>query len=274
MKINFLGTAAAEGWPALFCECEYCQRARKLGGKNIRKRTSTLVDQNILIDFGPDMLTHAQSHNIRLIKLDAIIITHSHEDHFYREELRISTKPYAHYDCGSRLDVFGNSTVKEIFDSKTKNNKLLSFTKVKPFEPFLAGEYTIHPLAALHGAESEESLIYAIEKDGKVFLNGNDTNYFPEETWEYIEIMKFNAVALDTTLGNGPGDELGKRGHMNIEAVFKVKERMIQTGCADEATLFIMNHFSHNGGLLYHELEETGTREGFIVAYDGMTITI
>jgi len=37
MKVKILGTAAAEGWPALFCRCPACQRARKLGGKNEEK---------------------------------------------------------------------------------------------------------------------------------------------------------------------------------------------------------------------------------------------
>ena len=38
MKIRFLGTAAAEGWPAVFCACESCKRAERLGGKDIRTR--------------------------------------------------------------------------------------------------------------------------------------------------------------------------------------------------------------------------------------------
>jgi len=39
MKFQYLGTAAAEGWPALFCNCDNCEKARKAGGKNIRIRT-------------------------------------------------------------------------------------------------------------------------------------------------------------------------------------------------------------------------------------------
>ena len=27
MKITFLGTAAAEGFPAIFCNCEHCREA-------------------------------------------------------------------------------------------------------------------------------------------------------------------------------------------------------------------------------------------------------
>lgn len=36
MKIKYWGTGASEGLPAVFCDCENCQKARRLGGKNIR----------------------------------------------------------------------------------------------------------------------------------------------------------------------------------------------------------------------------------------------
>lgn len=54
----------------------------------------------------------------------------------------------------------------------------------------------------------------------------------------------------------------------------KVKKRMLEIGCADKNTRFIMTHFSHNGGLLHHELEERAEEMGFTVAYDGMILEI
>ena len=30
MKLRYLGTAAAEGWPAVFCRCPHCDRASTL----------------------------------------------------------------------------------------------------------------------------------------------------------------------------------------------------------------------------------------------------
>lgn len=33
MKITYLGTAAAEGFPAMFCNCEYCREGRSLAAK-------------------------------------------------------------------------------------------------------------------------------------------------------------------------------------------------------------------------------------------------
>ena len=50
MEILFLGTGASEGWPGLFCPCEHCLRAVQAGGKNVRTRTSFLVDGSLLID--------------------------------------------------------------------------------------------------------------------------------------------------------------------------------------------------------------------------------
>ena len=59
MKILYMGTAAAEGWPALFCSCPICTQARDHGGKNLRTRTQALLDGSLLIDFPPDTYSHA-----------------------------------------------------------------------------------------------------------------------------------------------------------------------------------------------------------------------
>ena len=54
MELTFLGTAAAEQYPGIWCTCDYCTRARQLGGKNIRKTSSIHFAENCLIDFPPD----------------------------------------------------------------------------------------------------------------------------------------------------------------------------------------------------------------------------
>ncbi len=81
MKLKFFGTAAAEGFPALFCDCDSCHRARKAGGKNLRRRSQAVVDDKILIDFGPDTLSCALYDGLPLAHLHTCLITHSHEDH-------------------------------------------------------------------------------------------------------------------------------------------------------------------------------------------------
>ena len=36
MKLQYLGTAAAEGMPAVFCQCPICREAARPGGKDLR----------------------------------------------------------------------------------------------------------------------------------------------------------------------------------------------------------------------------------------------
>ena len=67
MKIKFLGTAAAEGIPALFCDCRVCQNARKVGGKEIKTRSQAIVDDKILIDFPADTYMHSLYGGLDLI---------------------------------------------------------------------------------------------------------------------------------------------------------------------------------------------------------------
>ena len=74
MKITFLGTCAAEGFPGLFCKCDTCNKARILKGKNIRSRFSIMINENIKIDFPPDSYYHLLNNNLDYTKLKYLFI--------------------------------------------------------------------------------------------------------------------------------------------------------------------------------------------------------
>ena len=80
MKIKFLGTAAAEGIPALFCDCRVCQNARRVGGKEIKTRSQAIVDDKILIDFPADTYTNLPNyvHLVHTMMLCNVNILSSH----------------------------------------------------------------------------------------------------------------------------------------------------------------------------------------------------
>ena len=59
MKITYYGTAAGEAWPGVFCRCELCEKARALGGKNIRTRSQALVNDDLLLDLPPENHMHS-----------------------------------------------------------------------------------------------------------------------------------------------------------------------------------------------------------------------
>ena len=66
MQIKVLGSAAAEGWPALFCECDICKYAWEHKGKDVRRRTSYLLNDDVMIDYGPDVYGQSLQFDIDL----------------------------------------------------------------------------------------------------------------------------------------------------------------------------------------------------------------
>ena len=278
MKIHFLGTAAAEAYPALFCHCRPCRDARRLGGKNMRGRSGVLLNDGALcIDFPPDIFAASVKFGIDLGSLSHLLVTHSHLDHFAVHELLMrDSSYYAIFPEGETpLHLYGNSTVmatmttalQQHFGEPCRSSFVTQL--IEPFQPFYAGGMRVIPLPALHDRR-EQCFIYIVEHQGKRLLYAHDTGYFPEEDWQYIDGMAFDAVSLDCCFGamKDGGN------HMGIPDNIEVKQRMQAQRCTTADTLFIINHFSHNCGLLHEELVAAAAPHGFTVAYDGMTIIL
>jgi phosphoribosyl 1,2-cyclic phosphodiesterase len=81
MSVTFLGTAAANAYPEAFCRCDNCEQARALGGPSLRKRSSLLINDDLLIDLGPDIMTASNMHGHPLFNVRYCLQTHGHADH-------------------------------------------------------------------------------------------------------------------------------------------------------------------------------------------------
>src|SRR5512136_2933531 len=92
MRVQFLGTGAAEAVPGLFCNCPTCQRVRELGGRNVRCRSSVLINDDLLIDYGPDTSAQATRFRLDLTCVRDIVFTHSHLDHLCTYDLWFRTQ--------------------------------------------------------------------------------------------------------------------------------------------------------------------------------------
>ena len=276
MKLHYLGTAAAEGWPAMFCDCINCQRARETKGKNYRSRPQMLIDKKLLVDFGPDTFYHMMKYDLDFSGIRHVILTHSHTDHFYSTELILRAFPYALHGNQGKMTVYGNEKCHwmflrtlEVEDDSANMRDCVGFEEIRAFVPFEIPGYHITPLHAVHDPK-EECLIYLIrDEEGKTLLYANDTGVFPEDTWQALEGIKLDCVSLDCTLGKDPTMESG---HMGLQANRSVVEKLKKMDCIDDRTPVVLTHFSHNGGLLHEELEDTTRKDGFLIAYDGMVL--
>jgi phosphoribosyl 1,2-cyclic phosphate phosphodiesterase len=274
MKLTYLGTSAAEGTPAPFCDCEVCEYARKNGGRNVRTRSQALIDGRLLIDFPGDTYMHVLSEGLRLSQTDGCILTHTHHDHFFPEDLFSRTKVAAHMKEEKPFHFFAEpNTVAAM--AKLESPKqcieqgVLILHEVRPFERFEFSGYTITPLNAFH---CKNALIYLIEKDCKTMLYANDTGYFPEDTWNYLRSngVKLDLVSYDCTYGTW---HRGRLGHMDYYENIETRDRLSAEGLLKDGCLHVLTHFSHNNGNhSYDSFAPIAEQDQFIVAYDGLDV--
>ena len=270
-----MGTAAAEGWPALFCACPICDRARREGGPNLRTRTQALLDGELLIDFPPDSYSHAIKHGLNLGGIHTLLVTHSHMDHWFPTDLIHRHEHFGHGIQGT-LEVYGNQAVKAAFDA----NILLDRFKPHPIDgvvnfhithggdTFTSGGWEITAVPADHD-KREECLVYICKKDGKTLLYGHDTGReLSPLAWDLITAERYDLVSLDATMGK---KTIGGY-HMGLPDVEFVLDKLTALGCVDGSTKKVINHFSHNGGMTHEELTAWGAERGILAAYDGMEV--
>ncbi len=277
MKIKYLGTAAAEGVPAPFCECQVCENARQKGGRNIRTRSQALIDDCMLIDLPADTYMHTLRENIKLCSLTACLITHPHCDHLCPNELIFRSPVAAHMKQEKPFCIYGvDSTLEAIrqkgeFTAELEREGCLHMNRIEPFVPFEVGAYWITALKADHW--TQQPVFYLIEKDGQAMLYAHDTGFFPEETIEYLK-------AVDVRLGLVSYDctnvllEWDNRHHMGLKGNEIMRDRLMEIGVIDSRTIHVLNHFSHNGGAGYDELAPLAQEKGFTVSCDGLEIVL
>lgn len=242
-------------------------------GKDLRRRTAYLLNDDILIDFGPDAYWQVIQFEIDLLKIDAIFYTHSHSDHCNPVELLWHRKGYS--QVSRTRDIFGNQTtlnkIKNIFEFGNWETYGLVPHLAIPNKPINYKNYVITPILAQHATYPEIPLNYIIQDDkGKTALIGNDSGWWCDVTWNTIAQFKLDIAILEGTMGPKYADH--SRGHLGTNAVVKVRDRLKEIGAVDNNTTVVVNHFSHNGLGLHDEHEQFFNPLGIQVGYDGLDI--
>lgn len=270
MKLTYFGTSAAEGFPAVFCNCKFCNEARRLGGKNIRTRSQSMVNDDLLIDFPQDSYSHFLSNGIEAHRIKLLLFTHAHQDHQYIDDLKLRYGAFAHdmeNDC--LKIVAGGKAYENLTSVSIAHTEIL---KISPYETIGEAGYRITALPARH-APNSGALIYIIEGE-KSILYAHDTGFLYEETIDFIRDKGyvFDLVSLDCTNVDIPISDEGN--HMGIPNNIRLVGKLRECGAITDKTKIIINHFSHNGAPLHEQLCERVRKEGYTVAYDGMSVTV
>jgi len=280
VEILFLGTAAAEGIPALYCRCETCLNAEKSGAFDLRSRCGYLINRHFMIDITPDIMLHKRLYSLDLAAVDTLCITHSHTDHLNVTDLCFrSTKHYVTIPNEKPLTVYANKKSCEVirkgmeFDFGIPNDASFIIRVISAKSVIQSAELRVTPFNARHDSR-EDCLFYLIQEGDLSFIQINDSGLPGEEfesaLAEALEGRKLSAVCMDCTFCL----ESCGTSHMCIDENITLKKRLLYASLANEKTLFFANHFSHNGHASHKELSEALGPHGITPAYDGMVLNL
>ena len=271
MNLKVLGTSAAEGWPALWCVCDACREAARRGGRDLRTRAAYNIDERLQIDLGPDALSQMWRFGVDYSKMEHLFFTHSHGDHCEPEHLMFRRRGFSVIPEDSLLRIYGSEHVRRAIDHYMQALPLLQaeYHVIRPFEPIDTGDIRVTPLRADHAGE-EEAFTFLLESASGRILQGNDTGWYPDETWEFLAGREISAVLLDCTYGlhSGGGSHLG------APEVVQAMAELESLGALAPKARKIATHFSHNGAALSDELADYFAPHGIEVAYDGMEVEV
>lgn len=284
MKVHFIGSGAAPSMPVPFCICDSCSLARERGGKNLRRRSSLLVDNEILLDLGPDTATGGMEQGIALDAVRMCLLTHPHDDHIdpeflisrhsewgtlFREELRLgaSRKTLEQIDllCSRRCS-YGT-----IFDPDVQTALRLRVEELSAYSTFEYRNYRITPYPANH-APGYDAFLYSIEEGQRAVFYGTDTSTISESVWNHMEEsgVRYDLMILDHTYGIGfeSSDHLCAAAVEEYASILRDRRILKSTG-----TVYA-THLSHEGIREHGELDRYAAARGYRIAYDGLTVQL
>ena len=219
MKILFLGTGAAD-WNIL--------EHREMEG--FRRNASALIDGQLLIDPGPNVLDALKTFKIDPSNIKYIINTHKHCDHYCEETLsRLKNAAFYEFD----------------------------FNDTKTF-----GKYSVTALKGNHST-CDKVTHFIISDSEKNLFYGLDGAWLLYKEVEAIKQTSIDYAVLDATIGNISGDYRIFE-HNNLNMVLEMKNTLapyIKRFCISHMARTL--HESHS--LLENQMKEHGVE----VAFDG-----
>ena len=278
MRFQILGTAAAEAVPARFCECPVCCKARQLKGKEIRKRASYLIDEDILVDFGQDSFYQEMLYDIDYLKLKHLIITHPHSDHLMTSEL-LWRFDASYSKVSQDITIYGGyhvftkimGDVCKACGAVTPADLHFKQVIVYPGEWVKADDFELLPMEANH-MPGGTPMIYIVKRGNKKVLICNDTGWMGNAAWQTLAGQEVDLALIDSTCGIAYPDV--RNGHMGVNTVKEVAAELKKIKAVKDSARIIATHFSHNGGGNHSDYEAVYSPVGIETAYDGMVIEL
>mgnify|MGYP003114100392 CR=1 FL=1 len=258
MEIVLLGTGAADGWPNPFCRCDSCLDAPRRG--DVRGQTAALVDDELLIDCGPEVPGAAVRHGRTLAGVRHLLITHAHPDHLGPQALLSRSW----VEGVGELELVGPADALEVCRPWIGPGDPVRLVPVAAGDRVTIGTYDVRVLPARHRVfDDGDAVLYDVTgPDGVRLLWATDTGPWPEEWFAGVRGAGFDAVFLEETLGDR---EDISDAHLGLERFGAMVRSLRSAGAVVDHTEVVAVHLGHHNppvGALVPRLRRHGARPG------------
>ena len=223
MKILFLGTGAADWTKADIDNPEY------------RRNASALIDEKLLIDPGPCVPEAIEKFNVDVKKIEYVIITHLHGDHYNEQTLEFLRQN------GAKLIEFNGKETKK------------------------AGNYEITALVGNHSIPVKH---YIISDGEKKLFYGLDSAWLMYDEVREIKKNGIDFAVFDATVGFSEGD-FRLFEHNDLRMVIEMKATL-----NEYIKRFCISHMARTLHSGHRELEEKMKEYNIETAFDGLETEI
>jgi phosphoribosyl 1,2-cyclic phosphate phosphodiesterase len=236
----------------------------------MRARAAVLVNSDLLVDLGPDIVSAANRLRLYLGGVESLLITHRHSDHWLPDNLRWREPGFAATPVAP-LTIYGPADALAALAPYVDRATGLRTQVVMGGDRWCAGAYRITAVPATHGEGTLEPLLYVVDDGSRRLFYATDTSSLSDLAWEILEsVGPLDLILLDETAGLGSGGS----GHHGLEKFMTTRARMLENGVMGAGTILVAHHFSHNGGLTHAELVERLQPYGILASYDGLAVDL
>ena len=253
-RVTFLGTGTSAGVPMNGCTCDVC---RSSDPRDKRLRPSILIEvpgrAAILVDTTPDLRQQALTHDI--LRLDAILITHSHADHILGlDDVRaFNFAQKAAIPCYATADVWENLRRVFYYAFDGLPRKGGGVPRLEPHEidgPFSVAGVRVVPVPLWHG----DTRILGFRFGDFAYLT--DCSAIPDESWPLVAGVETLVI-----------DALRDAKHSTHFTVAEALEAI----AAIAPRRAYLTHMAHQLG---HAATSARLPAGVELAYDGLVLEV